>query len=414
MLLVGSHRSLAGLSLHGDAVCLNLASPAPPSEHPDTVVRTLTKPARALYRLLGHLPAPTIGPALARALLDSAAQTAITELTEAGLLVPAGTAGRFRLREHVLSHVRARATAEPARDRLSVLRQITDACLKVVEEAAATCTSPGADDAARRAAIEELDAEQHTVTTLMQTITHAQWHQEVWRLAVALRPLYDARVYESYWHESHTCGAEAALWDGAIDVQAELSTQLARLELLCGYPDNRKRADKAIASAQEMLTLVSSDRLRGLIWQTRAELDEDRGRDPVPAWQHARHCYTQAQDQDSASLATARLGQALVATGHADQALALLTGATSSDAHADLARASAYRALRQHGPALCAAVDAAERAVRHARYRLYGTALTLLAELAEELRDEELLQRCQDKETELGEAAGTGPGRPTR
>ncbi|GGZ92977.1 hypothetical protein [Streptomyces bluensis] len=414
MLLVGSNRSLPGLSLHGDVVFLNLASPAPPSEDLDAAVRRLTKPASVLYRLLGHLPAPTIGPALARALLDSAGQTAITELTEAGLLVSAGAEGRFRLREHALTHARAQATAEPPQDRLHVLRQITDACLKVVEEAAVTCTSPAADDAERRAAIEVLDAEQHTVTQLMQTITHVQWHQDVWRLAMALRPLYDARVYQSYWQESHTCGAEAALWDGAIDVQAELRTQLAGLELLCGYPDNRERADKAIASAQEMLTLVTSDRLRGLIWQTRAELDEDRDRDPVPAWQQARHCYTQAQDHADAALATARLGHALVAAGRAEEALALLSGAAPSDADADLARASAYRALRQHGPALSAAVDAAEHAARHARYRLYGTALTLLAELAEELQDEELLQRCREKETELGQAAGLGPGRPAR
>ncbi|MER6086765.1 hypothetical protein [Streptomyces bluensis] len=415
MLLVGSRRPLQGLRLHGDAVCLNLESPVPPLGDLDALVSALSKPARALYRLLGHLPAPTIGPDLIRALLGASGQRAITELTAAGLLVSAGAADRFRLREHAQVHARTRATAEPSEDQLRMQRQITEACLKVVEQAAATCTSPSSEVAARWAALEVLDAEQHTVTQLMQTITHAQWHQEVWRLAMALRPLYDARVYESYWQESHTLGVEAALWDGAIDVQAELRTQLARLELLCGDPYNRERAEKALARAQEMLTLVSSDRVRGLIWQTRAELDEDRGRDAVPAWQQVGHWFTEAQDHAGAAVATARLGQALVADGRIEEALALLTGdAAPSGAHADLARAAVHRALGQHGPALSLAVDAAEHAARHARYRLYGTAITLLAELAGELRDEELLQMCRDKDTELGKAAGLGPGWPER
>ncbi|MER6011519.1 hypothetical protein [Streptomyces bluensis] len=413
MLLVGSHRPVDGLRLHGDAACLNLESPASPREDLDALVSSLPTSARALYRLLGHLPAPTIGPVLAHALLDSAGERAIRELKDVGLLVPAGMPGRSRLREQALTHARDRAMAEPSGDRLRALRQITDVCLQVVEEAAATCTSPDADDAARWAALEVLDAEQHTVTLLMQTITHAQWHRKVWRLAMALRPLYDARVYESYWQESHTLGVEAALWDGAIDVQAELRTQLARLELLCGYPDNPERAEKALASAQEMLTLVSSDRLRGLIWQTLAELEEARDRDSVPAWQQARHWYTQAQEQGQAdaAMATARLGQALVAAGSAEEALAVLNGAAGpSGAHADLVRAAAYRALEQHGPALSAAVDAAEHAAHHARYRPYSTALTLVAELAGEFQDEELLQMCRGKEREL-EAASIGIGR---
>ncbi|MEV6594169.1 hypothetical protein [Streptomyces acidicola] len=371
MLLVGSHRPLNGLSLHGDTVCLSLDSPVLPDEDLDALVTALATPARDLYRLLGHLPAPTIGPALARALLHSADQTAITELAAAGLLVPAGAPGGFRLRVQALAHTRARATAEPSGDRLRVMRRITDACLQVVEQAAATYTSPAPDDAARRAALEVLNAEQHSVTQLMQAITHAQWHQEVWRLAMALRPLYDARAYESYWHESHTLGVEAALWDGAIDVQAELRTQLAHRELLCGDPDNPERAEKAIASAQELLPLVSSGRLRGLIWQTLAELDEDRGRDPVPAWKQARRWFTEAQDHADAAVATARLGHALVAAGRAEEAVTLLTGAVApSGAHVDLARAAAHRVLGQYGPALSAAMDAAEHAARHARYRL--------------------------------------------
>ncbi|MFD5163486.1 hypothetical protein ACFWMJ_36470 [Streptomyces hawaiiensis] len=88
------------------------------------------------------------------------------------------------------------------------------------------------------------------------------------------------------------------------------------MELLCGYPDNPERAEKALASAQEMLSLVSSDRLRGLIWQTRAELEEDCGRESIPAWQQARHGYTtQARDYGGAGMAIAPLGQALVGAG---------------------------------------------------------------------------------------------------
>lgn len=177
---------------------------------------------------------------------------------------------------------------------------------------------------------------------------------------MALRPLHEERVYESYWQESHTLGVEAALWDGAIDVQAELRTQLA--------------------SAREMLTLVSVDRLRELIRQTHAELDDDRGRDRSapgsrPAIDNPGTGPGWRRRGDSPGS-----GRPWSRPAAPRRPLVLLTGAAPSGAHGDMARAAAYRALGERGPAM----DAAEHATRHARYRLYGTALTLLAELAEE------------------------------
>ncbi|WP_019062453.1 hypothetical protein [Streptomyces prunicolor] len=409
LLLVGSRWRLDGLSLHADIVHVLLESPPSADEDMDTLVQQLSEPARALYRLLGHLPAPTIGPALARLLLGVGSEKAMTQLTAAGLLVPAGSPGRFRLRDSARAHTKDRARTETPDERRRVRRQLTDACLTMVEKAAATCTSPDADDTARRASLDVLDAEQHTVTTIMQMITYDQWHREVWRLAMALGPLYDVRVHDSYWRDSHTLGVEAALWDGAIDAQAELRTRLARLELLCGT-DHPERAGKEINRAQEMLDLVSNDRLRGLIWQTRAEVEEDQGRDPIPAWQQALHCYTQASYRAGTGMVSARLGHALVAAGRAEEALALLTRSPAqSGADADLARAAAHHALGHDGPALAAALNAAQYAARHARYRLYGSALTLVADVAEELRDEELLRMCRSKERELAQVPWLAP-----
>lgn len=413
LLLVGSPWRLDGLNLHGDTVHVPLDGP--PSADEDLDVERLPERARDLYRLLGHLPAPTIGCVLVRCLLGAGSEQTMKELAAAGILVPAGSPGRFRLHDDARAVTQARARAESPDERRQARRRLTDACLQMVEEAAATCTSPDADDSARRTALEVLDAEQHTVTAVQRVITHDQWHREVWRLAVALFPLYEVRVYDSYWRDSHTLAVEAALWDGAIDAQAELRTRLARLELLCGQWDHPERAGNEISRAQEMLNLVSSDRLRGLIWQTRAEVEEDQGRDPVPAWQQALRCYTEAGDDAGAGTALARLGQAMVAAGRAEEALPLLTSSQAlSGARADLARAAAHRALGQNDLALAIAVNAGQQAAGHTHYRLYGSALTLVADMAAELGDEELLQLCRSKERELSQAAGLAPCRPAR
>ncbi|MEU6353114.1 hypothetical protein ABZ896_27950 [Streptomyces sp. NPDC047072] len=413
LLLVSSRRRLDTLNAHGETVHLKVDSPPSTADDPGALVASLPRQARAVYRLLGHLPAPTVSPALLHHLVGASSQTAITQLTAAGLLVSASSPDRFRLRDSARAPAQDRARNESPDEQRRVRRQLTDAILTLVEEAAAICTRSDADDTARRAALEVLDAEQHTVTGIMQMINRDQWHREVWRLAMALCPLYDARVYESYWRDSHTLGVEAAMWDGAIDVQAELRTRLARLELLCGQWDHPERAGKEINRAQEMLSLVSNDRLRGLIWRTRAEVEEDQGRDPVPAWREALRFYTEAGDPVGAAASVARLGQALVAAGHAEEALSLLAGGASpSGADADLARAAAHRALGQHELALTTAVNAAQHAAEHAQYQLYASALTLLADTAADLQDEELLQMCRSKERQLAQVAGLTPVRP--
>ncbi|KUO04831.1 hypothetical protein [Streptomyces caeruleatus] len=61
---------------------------------------------------------------------------------------------------------------------------------------------------------------------------------------------------------------------------------------------------------------------------------------------------------------------------------------------------------------MAAAVNAAEYAAFHARYQLYGSALTFLADMASELRDEKLLRTCRSKETELAQMTGLAPDRP--
>ncbi|MEU5833082.1 hypothetical protein ABZ820_05240 [Streptomyces diacarni] len=412
LLLVGSSRPLPGLRMDG-AVCLALDGPHTPDE--DVDVAALPESARTLYALLGHLPTSVFGPSLALTLLGAAGESAIEELCTAGLLVTAAEAGRFRLRDRAREHALAQARAEPPEVRLRALRQITDAYLYIVEDAAATYTATGAGDVARQTALEALEAEQHAVTGLMRVITHAQWHREVWRLALALRPLYGVRLHEADWHESHTLGVEAALWDGAVDVQAELRVQLARLELLCGssvlHPG---RAERAIGNAEQMLDLVSSDRLRGLIWQTRAELEDDRGRDPVSAWQQARRWYSAAGEHADATEAAARWGEGLVAAGRAQEALDVLTDTAAVGVSANLARASAYRALGSTGPAVAAALDAVEAAARDAQYRLCGAALALLADLAAVRGDEELLRLCKTKQSDLARVAGDSGGTEVR
>jgi len=402
LLLVGSGRRISGLERDG-AVQISLDGPdgCRSREDAGAVEASLSPAARTLRRLLGSLPVRTTGYAIAEALLGSSPDQAVAELRMAGLLEDGGAAGRFRLSDD------AWRRSQPVEEDL---RTVTGACLAVVERAAALVAG-GASGKQRRAAWETLDREQHMVSHLLDRISGLPWHREKWRLAAALLPLYGERTYSSWWRQNLTHGIDGAFVDGAMDVLAGLYAQLACMELR--YGDDERRAETAAECAGDLLGQVGSGRVRGRIWQARAEVAERFWGDPVPGWREAHRWWEAEGEQAAADAADVRLGEALLADGQAEQALAVLAGGRETrelaGARARLVRAAAHRALERPGLALAEAVVAAEEAVRTRQYRLYDQSLRLLCDLAEGQGDDgRLLRVCRARRTELGDATGLG------
>ncbi|MDX3024993.1 hypothetical protein [Streptomyces acidiscabies] len=408
VLLVGSERRLDGRRPDG-AVQLDLDGPEPAGAvAPAVDLASLRPAARTLCRRLGSLPVRTTSEAMATALAGAGAERAVVELRAAGLLEDGGRPGMVRLGGHLWMSVHRWARSWQYEEKMQEAKVVTDACLEIVEEAAATLASPAAADAERRTAWETLDREQYLVNGLLEKLD-GRWPREEGRLVAALLPLYEERTYSSWWRDSYARGIAGASWEGAVDVQAERYAQLARLGLRYEEDDEQRYMDEAADRAQDLLGMVGSDRVRGRIWQSRAEVEERRGRDAAPGWQEALRCYQAAGEHTDADTAAVRLGEALVAGGQAERALAVLAGgAAPSGARASLGRAAALRVLERPGQALAEAVASFEEAVREQRYQLCDQALRLLCELATEQRDDRLLALCRGRRAELGEATGLG------
>lgn len=416
----------------------------------DLMYGSLPEPARRLYRLLGLLPGttatgslataagvPDVGKAVAR--LISARSAEVVESLDRPV--------RFQLHDVVRPHARKAAQGLPEAERTAVLRAVADFYLAVCVHAASYVLGPRfwlqppptrslAELSGREPlftdkaeAIEWLDAERGNLLAVLRVCAEQRWDDTVWQLCESLWALYHSRKHHLDSIEAHTLGIEAARRCGRADAEIRMRNQLARAHYELGAYEE---AHQVLDAAGELLDRVTDARLSGVLWETRGLVSLAEG----AAWQgqglaaRAQGAYEDAHalflkaleanaardDAHGIVVQSYNVGQALLAAGRAAEALGVLDEArakavagnnTGMLLRLDIVRAKALYALGRSGPAVEAAVGAAEQAAASRQHAKFDQALGVLAELA--ASDPTLRAACEAKLGELRRNVGVRP-----
>lgn len=376
----------------------------------DQTVRELSPATRELYAALGVHPGTTFTRAAAEAAGVADFEDAISELLTAHLaLVHAsfqdGGGHRFRLHDVVRAHARRYAQAhQPAERREAALRGWVG---HYVERAAQAdhmalgdrlrlqpAPSGAGPFTSKTQALEWLDTERSNLLAIVRAAAELRCHEAVWHLCESLWALYHSRKHYSDWIESHRLGIAAAQWDARPDAEVRMRNQLARAHCDLG---EWERAEAEILPAAELLQLIEERRLHGVVCETQGLISLGTGRPRSAVELFTRALEANEGDAHGTVVQSYNLAQALVASGQAGQSLSLLDTAlehTTEDdpmrMRAALVRARAHRALGSTDAALSCAVAAATRSAELGHYAKLEEALSLTAQLADEVHDDRL------------------------
>ncbi|WP_079127579.1 tetratricopeptide repeat protein [Streptomyces sp. TP-A0874] len=387
----------------------------------DQVVAGFPEHTRALYLLLGSLPCPTFTAASAAAVGAERFPEALEELLNAHLAVVhtaarEGLEPRFRLHDVVRVHAREYSRARTSRgQRAAALRRCADFYVEAAGHADRAVLGarfrlqpePGGPSPFEEpgVALEWLDAERANLLSVVRQAAEEGRHDAVWRLCESLWSLYHSRKHYSDWIESHRLGVAAAQWEARPDAEIRMRNQLARAHYDLG---EYEQAQAELAPAEELLPLVSDQRLHGVLWETRALVCRALGEHDRAVELFGRALLANEGDPHGTVVQSYQLGQALVSAGRPRRAVELLEERLADPAagppmrmRINLALAAAHRALRDADRAVASAVTAAVLAHRLKQYGKLAQALALTSELAEEVRDARLRRACLTKAEEL-------------
>ncbi|MEV0175898.1 hypothetical protein AB0I00_32890 [Streptomyces sp. NPDC050803] len=194
--------------------------------------------SRALYRLMGILPADRYDLSLLTALVDSgegspdtghAADMAIHALLEANLLEETGP-GTYRFHDLVQSHARRLGEEfEDPDEHECALRRFVGWCLSTAASAESiltpshrlpghdvlTGTVPPSPLAGPAEALAWLDTHRNGLMGAVRHAARAGWYTSCWRLTDAMWPLFLRLRPSEMWIEAHRLGLDAARRSGA-------------------------------------------------------------------------------------------------------------------------------------------------------------------------------------------------------
>jgi tetratricopeptide (TPR) repeat protein len=275
--LAGERDRLSALSIEGD-VSVRAAF--------DLSYRALAPAAARAYRLLGLIPGPAFGTALAGAAIEveaaEAAQTLDT-LAEASLLAEEAE-HRWRFHDLIRLHAREQAAAGAAADRRAAQARIVAWYLHMAVRADLTVIPGrwhlGADyEQARREpalfsgpaeALDWLESELPGLLATLQLAHRAGLHEQAWQLCEALWGLFVNRRPYQIWTEAHDLGLASARACGHQRAQARMYVHLGFACFCLGRHDPAReyfehalaldRAERHLsgqATALENLGLVS-------------------------------------------------------------------------------------------------------------------------------------------------------------
>ncbi|MFM9611136.1 NB-ARC domain-containing protein [Streptomyces niveiscabiei] len=417
----------------------------------DLMYGSLPEPARRLYRLFGLLPGttatgslataagvPDVGKAVAR--LISARSAEVVESLDRPV--------RFQLHDVVRPHARKVAQGLSQAERTAVLREVAAYYAEAAAHADAQVLGVGrfrlqpsparslAELGGREAlftdkaeAIEWLDAERGNLLAVLRVCAEQRWDDTVWQLCESLWALYHSRKHHLDSIEAHTLGIEAARRCGRADAEIRMRNQLARAHYELGAYDE---AHQVLDAAGELLDRVTDARLSGVLWETRGLVHLAEGASwegqgladrAQGAYEDAHALFLKALEANAARedahgivVQSYNVGQALLAAGRAAEALGVLDEARATAVEKnntgmllrlDIVRARALYALGRSGPAVEAAVSAAEQAAASRQHAKFDQALGVLAELA--ASDPTLRAACEAKLGELRRNVGVRP-----
>ncbi|MFM9445532.1 NB-ARC domain-containing protein [Streptomyces acidiscabies] len=403
----------------------------------DMMYGSLPESARLLYRLFGLLPGTTATGSLATAAGVPEARRAVARLISARsaeVVESLDRPVRFQLHDVARPHARKVAQELPEAERTAVLRDVAAYYVEAAAHADVHVLGAGRfrlQSPPRRSlaelsggevlftdkaeAIEWLDAERGNLLALLRTAAEQRWDDTVWQLCESLWALYHSRKHHLESIEAHTLGIEAARRCGRADAEIRMRNQLARAHYELGAYDE---AHQVLDAAGELLDRVTDARLSGVLWETRGLvfLAEGAYEDAHALFLKALEANASRNDTHGIVVQSYNVGQALLAAGRAQEALGVLdeARATAVDENntgmllrLDIVRAKALHALGLFGPAIEAAVSAAEQASASRQHAKFDQALGVLAELA--ASDTTLRAACEAKLGELRRNVGVRP-----
>lgn len=385
----------------------------------DPVYERLSPQARALYHLIGVHPGPFVSAELAEAVGIERAEEALDELHLVHLLdevVDAAPGDRMQAHDVVRTHAYACARELPDRDGLlerdvAYFRGRASLADRAIGRNRLRLQDPSGDDlpgfASDAAALEWLHAERANLRAAVEAAAERGWHGEVWRLCESLWPLYHGRKLYDDWIATHRLGVDSAQWDSRPDAVVRMRNQLARAYHERG---EYRSAAEQLALATEQVPLVTDRQVVGVLYETDGLLCLADGR-PGDAVERFTLALAENRGDDHGEIVQSyNLAQALIADGRAQEALAVLAGATAQAERTrdddmlmklPLVRARAHRALGQPDLAVAHAQDCVRRAEERSQYAKEAQAHALLVSLAEEKGDVELAERSRERLRQL-------------
>ncbi|WP_338683427.1 hypothetical protein QD712_22250 [Streptomyces acidiscabies] len=403
----------------------------------DMMYGSLPESARLLYRLFGLLPGTTATGSLATAAGVPEAGRAVARLISARsaeVVESLDRPVRFQLHDVARPHARKVAQGLPEAERTAVLRDVAAYYVEAAAHADVHVLGAGrfrlqsppqrslAELSGREAlftdkaeAIEWLDAERGNLLALLRVAAEQQWDDTVWQLCESLWALYHSRKHHLESIEAHTLGIAASRRCGRPDAEIRMRNQLARAHYELGAYDE---AHQVLDAAGELLDRVTDARLSGVLWETRGLvfLAEGAYEDAHALFLKALEANASRKDTHGIVVQSYNVGQALLAAGRAQEALGVLDKARATAVgenntgmllRLDIVRAKALHALGCFGPAIEAAVSAAEQASASRQHAKFDQALGVLAELA--ASDTTLRAACEAKLGELRRNVGVRP-----
>jgi tetratricopeptide (TPR) repeat protein len=358
--LSDDRRRLDRLSLEGEHTVQNVLNVG---------YRDLPAQARKLYRVLGLHPGPDFGsPVVAAAgqLTPESADDSLEMLAEASLVEDLGQ-DRYRLHDLIRLHARQTAEREwkPA-TRERVLSRIAEWYLTGAVAADRAVLGPARWRLGRlvgtewtgvaftaASAMDWFSNERMNLLAVLRTAAALRWDDIVWQLCEALWAFYHSRKHYADWIEAHELGIESAVRLGDRVVEARMYNQLARAYLeLADFDRAGAELDKAMAAARAS----DEPRAQAVVLESFGVLRREEGRyaDAIARFRESRAINETLRDQRGIALQSYHLGDALLRSGQAAEALGELAGARHiagrlgddmTDARIRIVLGSVYQAL---------------------------------------------------------------------
>jgi tetratricopeptide (TPR) repeat protein/transcriptional regulator with XRE-family HTH domain len=311
--------------------------------------QALSEPARMLFRRVPLLPGPDFGArTAAMALPDGAAEAALAELVQRGMVQASDRARRYRMHDLLMLFAETQLDREePTADREPVERAVLGDLLGTAFDAGATLDPSGyavprpeSRFADRAAAVRWLDAEYRCVVAGLRRAAELGRTELVFPLLVALPWYWDLRCHWDEWRDVNTAALDLAetVGDGLQQVIALNGLCIA----LRSIGDGAAAIEHGRAAVRLAREIDRPDEEAGALDRLGCALD-DLGQHETAVSLFTDAIRLNEQLGELWSLASTRrhLGEALRALGRLDEASAAFQRAAREFAELDATRSQA-------------------------------------------------------------------------